>query len=226
MCSDKNLNFVIQDYTERIMSEDILSIKAKEALRHIRSWVMRYGRVPSTRELMNEMEYKSPRSAMLLMEELEENGFLKKKPEGGYTLIKDIENDGMTRTVSIPLVGTVTCGVPMLAEQNIEAMIPVSTALVHPGSKYFLLKAKGDSMDIAGIHDGDLLLVRQQPVAENGQYVVALIDDEATVKEFRRTNDVITLLPRSTNTRHQPIIVTHDIQIQGIVMTVIPKINS
>src|SRR5690606_25049529 len=106
------------------------------------------------------------------------------------------------QTVQVPLVGTVTCGAPILAQENIEALIQVSTALAKPGSKYFMLKAKGDSMDAAGINDGDFILVKQQPTAENGQRVVALIDDEATVKEFRCSGNIVTLLPRSSNKKH------------------------
>ena len=208
------------------MSEENLSIKGREALRHIRNWLMQYTKVPSVRELMNSMEYKSPRSAMLLMEELEQNGFLGKKIDGSYRLIKDLGTENNTRTVTIPLVGGVTCGIPILAEQNIEAMIPVSTSLLHPGAKYFLLRAIGDSMDKAGINDGDLILVRQQPIAENGDKVIALIDDEATVKEFHRTGDVITLLPRSTNSKYQKIIVSADFRIQGIVDATISKITN
>lgn len=204
------------------MSEDI-SIKGKEALRHIRNSVMHQGRVPTVRELMNLMLYKSPRSAMLLLEELEEKGFLEKKKDGGYRLLKDLERSNMARTVTIPLVGTVTCGVPMLAEENIEAWIPVSVSLARPGGKYFLLRARGDSMNEAGINDGDLILVKQQPVADNGQRVVALIDDEATVKEFQKRGDVVALLPRSNNPKHKPIILEYEFQVQGIVIAAIPK---
>jgi repressor LexA len=204
------------------MIEDI-SLKAKEALRHIRNSVMHKGKVPTVRELMNLMLYKSPRSAMLLLEELEENGFLEKKEDGGYRLLKDLEGSNMARTVTIPLVGTVTCGVPILAEENIEAWIPVSVSLARPGGKYFLLRAQGDSMNEAGINDGDLILVKQQPIADNGQKVVALIDDEATVKEFQKRGDVVALLPRSNNPKHKPIILEYEFQVQGIVIAAIPK---
>ena len=163
---------------------------------------------------------------MLLMEELEENGFLEKKTDGSYRLIKNLSDNEVTRTVDVPLVGTVSCGVPILAEQNIEAMIPVSTSLVKSGSRYFLLKAKGDSMDKAGINDGDLILIKQYPVAKNGERVLALIDDEVTVKEFYRSRNIVTLLPRSYNSKYQPIIVTDDLMIQGIVVEVIPKVNN
>jgi len=208
------------------MSETNLSPKAKEALRQIRSWLMMYSQIPSVRELMNAMNYKSPRSAMLLMEELEENGFLEKRTDGSYRLIKNLSDTDVTRTVPIPLVGTVTCGIPILAEQNIEAMIPISTSLVRSGDRYFLLRAQGDSMDEAGINDGDLLLIKQQSTAYNGDKVVALIDDEATVKEFHRSNNIVRLIPRSSNPKYQQMIVTHDLQIQGVVVEIIPKINN
>lgn len=206
------------------MSENI-SIKAKEALRHIRNNIMHQGKVPSVRELMNLMLYKSPRSAVLLLEELEEKGFVEKKKDGGYRLLKDLEENDVARTVSVPLVGTVTCGSPMLAEENIEAWIPVSVSLARPGSKYFLLRAKGDSMNKAGIDDGDLILVKQQPIADNGQNIVALIDDETTVKEFHRKGEVVALVPKSSNKKHKPIILDRNFQIQGIVVTTIPNIE-
>jgi repressor LexA len=205
------------------MSERNLNLKSREALLHIRNLIMHSGRFPSVRELMETMGYKSPRSAMLLLMELEENGFLQKKEDGSYRLLKDLESSSHVRTVNIPLVGTVTCGLPILAVENIEAMIPVSVTLAKPGSKYFLLTARGDSMNKAGINDGDLILVRQQSVADDGQKVVALINDEATVKEIQRAGNVIKLLPRSTNTKHQPIIVTEDFHIQGVVVETIPK---
>lgn len=206
------------------MGEESLSQKAREALRHMRNTIMHSGRMPSVRELMVAMAYRSPRSAVLLMEELEAEGFLEKKNDGGYRLIKDLKEGHNVMTIPIPLVGSVTCGTPILAEENIEAWIPVSTAIVKSGSKYFLLRAKGDSMDKAGINEGDLILVKQQAGAQNGENIVALIDDEATVKEFRHRGDFVTLLPNSSNQRHQPIILTRDFQIQGIVVATIPKI--
>lgn len=205
------------------MSEENLSYKAKEALRHIRNYLMSYGRFPSVRYLMTAMDYKSPRSAMLLMEELHKNAFLSRKADGSYVLIKDLSDENNARTVAIPLVGIVACGAPLLAEENCEALIPVSTAIARPGYKYFLLKAKGNSMDEAGIKDGDFILVRQQQTAKNGDNIVALIDDEATVKEYQNKGDFVTLLPRSSDLRHQPIILTKNFQIQGIVVATIPK---
>lgn len=124
-------------------------------------------------------------------------------------------------TVNVPLLGIVACGVPILAEANIKAMIPVSTKLLRRNHRYFLLRASGDSMDNYGIKDGDLVLIKQQSSAENGEIVVALIDDEATIKEFQRQEDVIVLKPKSKNKKYQPIILTSDFKIQGVVERVI-----
>ncbi len=124
-------------------------------------------------------------------------------------------------TVKIPLLGTVACGTPIFAEENIEAFIPVSDKFIKPSNHYFILRASGDSMNEVGIDDGDLVLIRQQNTARDGEHVVALIDDEATIKEFHYSNNMIILKPRSNNSKHQPIVLTSDFRIQGIVETVI-----
>ncbi|PQV61917.1 repressor LexA [Sediminibacterium magnilacihabitans] len=221
---NKLSNF-IQYYTFCIMSEEQLSAKAKEALKHIRNWIMKYSLTPSVRELMQVMGYKSPRSAMLLITELEENGFLERKADGSYKMVKDLSTNETARTVAVPLVGSISCGGALLAEENVEAYIPISTSLVKTGNKYFLLRAVGDSMNEAGIQPGDLVLVRQQNVAENGQRVVALIDDEATLKEFQHKGNVVALVPRSSNPKHKPIILERDFQVQGVIITSISNVN-
>ncbi len=124
-------------------------------------------------------------------------------------------------TVEIPLVGSVSCGLPIFAQENIEAQIPVSTKLIRKSAKYFILRAFGDSMNKKGINSGDLLLVKQQQVAENKDLVLALVDDDATVKEFINNGDTVVLKPHSTNPKHQPIILTTDFRIQGIIEKVI-----
>jgi len=124
-------------------------------------------------------------------------------------------------TVKIPLLGTVACGIPIFAEENIEAFIPVSDKFLKPTNRYYILRASGDSMNDVGIDDGTLVLIRQQQTAQNGDNVVALIDNEATIKEFHYCNDMIILKPRSKNGKHQPIVLTSDFRIQGIVERVI-----
>lgn len=198
--------------------------KEMEAIRHIRNWLMHKGRTPSIRELMAALSYKSPRSAALIVENLLSKKVLKKRRDGSLQLLEDPSPDSInTRTVDVPLVGTVACGLPILAEENIEGRIPVSVNLAKQGLKYFLLRASGDSMDESGINNGDLLLVRQQPTANNGDIVVALIDDEATVKEFHLAKGAVVLQPRSRNTQHRPIILTDEFRVQGVVVATIPK---
>ena len=203
-----------------------LSQKQSAAVRCIRNQIMHKGKTPSVRELMTALEYKSPRSAALIIEELIQKGILKKRSNGDLQLIKDMDSDSVhAHTVDIPLLGMVTCGVPILAQENIEGYIPVSVSIAKPGAKYFLLRAKGDSMNKAGINDGDLILVRQQSAAQNGDIVVALIDDEATVKEFQNNKNCVVLMPRSSNKNHNPIILNENFQVQGVAVTTIPKLE-
>ena len=201
-----------------------LTIKEIEAIRQIRNGLVHYGQTPSIRELMVKLGYKSPRSVQDIVEKLMNKGFLKKTKTGSLKLTKDTEsNSRHAQTVDVPLVGTVSCGTPIYAEENIEAMIPVSTSLAKTTSKYFILRAIGDSMDLAGIDEGDLVLVRRQESADNGEKVVALIDEEATIKEFYKTNEVVVLKPKSSNPDNKPIILTEDFRIQGVVTAVIPN---
>ena len=205
------------------MQEILLSNKELEAVRHIRNSIIHKGRFPSVRELMVELRYRSPRSASVIIEQLLKKRIVRKKADGNLQLIKNFEIDqSRAQTVDVPLIGTVACGLPILAVENIEAMIPVSVKLAKPPNKYFILKAKGDSMNEREINDGDMVLIKQQNYAENTDLVVALIDDKATIKEMKINSENILLLPRSTNKKHQPIILTRDFMVQGIVVSAIP----
>lgn len=206
------------------MQINSMTAKELEAIREIRNSLMRVGRIPSVRELMSSMGYRSPRSASLIIDQLVKKGVLRRKEDRGLQFIRNLEEDTTrAQTVDVPLIGTVACGTPVLAEENIQAQIPVSIKLARPPHRYFLLKAKGDSMDQKGIDDGDLVLVRQQTTAKDGDTVVALIDNEATIKEFRIGGETFVLKPRSKNKKHQPIVLTKDFQVQGVVVTAIPK---
>lgn len=208
------------------MAKERLTEKEMEALRFVRNAIVHEGYSPSVRDLCKALGYGSPRSAFLLINSLINKGVLKRRNDGELQLRRDIAtHEDHARTVEIPLVGSVPCGAPLLAEENIEAFIPISTSLARPGSRYFLLRATGDSMDMAGIQDGDILLVRQQRTAENGESVVALIDDEATVKEFRREKDVVVLQPKSRKKSHKPIVLSDNFVIQGIVVAAIPNLK-
>ncbi len=205
--------------TEKLTSREI------EALREIRSAIRNLGKFPSARELMVVMGYRSPRSVSVILQKLEEKEYLQRDFRGNLQLIEESKiYDNNVDTVDIPLVGTAQCGALSFAEQNIESFVRVSTKLAPRDKQHFLLRAEGDSMNEAGIQHGDLVLVRVQNFAENGNRVVALVDDEATIKEFHRREEVIVLQPRSTNPEHQPIIVSDSLQIQGIVVTAIPTL--
>lgn len=204
------------------MQKVALSANESQALRFIRN-SLTHLKSPSIREIQKELGYRSPRSAAVIVEKLVCLGHIARRQDGRLRLVLDLPHtDTHARTVLVPLVGQVACGTPLLAEENVEALIPVSTALAKPGHRHFLLRATGDSMDAAGINDGDLLLIRQQPTADSGQRVVALIDDLATVKEFHRSSGTVVLKPRSKSSEHRPIILTSDFRIQGVVLAIIP----
>jgi len=204
------------------MEKHTLSNKETELIRQIRNSLMK-GHSPSTRELMVLLGYKSPRSTAELIKKLVARGYLRRNQDGSLQIIENFsEDESRARTVEIPLVGFVACGSPILAQENVEQTIPVSTKIASPPYRYYLLRAKGDSMDLAGISDGDIVLVRQQTSAKNKDVVVALIDDEATIKEYNVSENMVVLKPKSTNPDHRPIILTRDFLIQGIVITTIP----
>ena len=206
------------------MDNIILTDKEKDAVRSMRSFLMHNGRMPSVRELMSFMKYKYPRSISLLFEQLTRKGILKRKSDGKVQLVNNNDKIGSNaQTVGVPLLGSVPCGTPNFAEENIVAVYPVSIKLARPPYKYFLLRARGDSMDKKGINDGDLVLVKQQQTAKNGDSVVALIDSESTIKEFHKTDNAIILKPQSKNDDHKAIILTRDFQVQGVVISILPS---
>jgi len=204
------------------MESELLTDKELEAFRVIRNSILHKGRAPLVRELMKELRYQSPRSVSYVLEKLEAKGYISRPGRGQIRLKTDLPgSDSHAQTVNVPLVGSAPCGTPVFAEENVECTYPVSTALARKPHRYFLLRATGDSMNNKGIQDGNLVLVRQQPTAENGDTVVALIDGQATIKEFHRQSQAVVLKPKSTNKQHQPIILTSDFQILGVVQSTI-----
>ncbi len=198
-----------------------LAEKDKRAFAFIRNEIINYGKAPSLREINEITGGKSPRSASLVIDRLVKEGLIIKKGRE-IILANTIQSSNSISTVDIPLVGSISCGSPMLAEENIETYIPVSISLAKKGSTYFFLRATGDSMNLAGINSGDLLLIKQQSTANNGDKVVALINDEATVKFFERTKDAVILRPKSNKSIYKPIILTNNCIIQGVVIAVLP----
>ncbi len=184
---------------------------------------------PTLKEINEILGKTSPRSAVLSLLRLEKSGLIKRLPGNEIQLSNEVNSVSTSiDTVLVPLVGEVAAGMPILAEENIQATIQVSTAFARPGSRYFLLRIVGDSMNLAEVNrttisDRSIVLVRQQSFANDGDIVVALINDEATVKIFNPIKGAIILRPKSSNSIHKPIILTENCLIQGIVIAVLPN---
>lgn len=189
-------------------------------LSFIRNKVVHAGITPSLREVARELGYSSPRSVQLMLLRLQKAGFL--RYTGGVITLSARKGPAAEHTIKVPLVGSVACGMPSLAEQRAEAVLEVSTKIAHPGNSYFLLRAIGNSMNKSGIKDKDLVLVRQQQVAAEGDKIVALINDGATIKHFHREGEMVVLRPNSTEKQYQPIILTDEFIIQGVVVATLP----
>ena len=148
------------------------------------------------------------------------------KKEGSEIVPKviDIVKSPYTEMIHVPLVGSAPCGEPLLGESNIEEMIMVEKNKIRPGARYFILQAYGDSMNLAGINDGDLVLCRYAEKGETGDRVVALLGGEnVTIKYYDKKDGLRILLPKSTNKNHQPIIPEEGDVVQGIVQEVIKR---
>lgn len=200
-------------------------LKFFRLLLHLRN---RKGAPPTIRELQSAGRFRSSRSVVQFLDALEEAGYIARSDGARNVRIRRVDSEAApehTRTVSVPLVGNVAAGTPILAIENIETRIPVSERIAKPPHKYFLLRVHGDSMDRAGIADGCLALIRQQVSADPGDRVVALIDDEATIKRLKLTHDMAILEPVSSNRAHKPIVVDDEFRIQGIVVATLPDIT-
>ena len=203
-----------------------LTSKQTAFLRMLVDLVEHQGIPPSVREIQMAGRFASTRSVVQYLDALEAGGFIVRGPGSrNLRIVRRAEDDSADsgETVAVPVVGTVAAGTPLLAEQNIVDHRPVATNLLRRGSEHFLLRVRGDSMNQAGIADGDLVLVRQQPTASNGERVVALIDEDATVKRLRIGAESVLLEPVSSNPTHKPIVVRRDFKIQGVVVATIPK---
>lgn len=198
----------------------MLKIKEKDVFVYIKNYIRENWSSPSIRTIQEALWYASPRSIQLLVNSLIEKWYLKK--ENGSIFFWEIQSIGQI-TVDVPLIWTVACGTPIFAEENIEAKIPVSTQVARSPHRYFFLRAKWDSMNQKNINDGDLILIREQHSASDWETVVALIDDEATIKEIKYFKDSIALVPHSNNPKHKPIILQEDFLIQWIFVRSFPS---
>ena len=195
-----------------------ISAKQQEILDYIKEEILKRGYPPAVREICEAVNLRSTSSVHSHLETLEKNGYIRRDPTKPRAIEICDDNFQMVRTemVSLPVVGQVAAGTPILAEENIDSYFPVPAEFV-PNGESFVLKVKGDSMINVGIFSGDQIFVNACNTASNGDTVVALIDDSATVKTFYKENGHIRLQPE--NDTMDPIIVD-DCQILGKVFGV------
>ncbi len=203
------------------MSYGKISKKQSEILEYMKNEILNRGFPPSVREICEAVNLKSTSSVHSHLETLEKNGYIRRDPTKprAIEIVDDNFNLVRRETVNVPIVGKVAAGQPLLAVENIEGYFPIPSEFM-PNNKTFMLVVEGDSMINAGIFNGDYVIVEQQNTAENGQKVVALVDDSATVKTFYKEKDHIRLQPE--NDSMVPILVGADqfFQILGKVIGV------
>lgn len=198
------------------MSQGKITAKQQEILEYIKETILKKGYPPAVREICEAVQLKSTSSVHSHLESLEKNGYIRRDPTKPRTIeiIDDCFNLTRREVVNVPLVGTVAAGQPILAEENIENYFPIPAEML-PNVETFMLNVKGDSMINAGIFNGDQVLVAQQSTANNGEIVVALIEDSATVKRFYKEDGHFRLQPE--NDAMDPIIVD-EVEILGKVI--------
>jgi repressor LexA len=196
-----------------------ISKKQQEILDYIKNEILNRGFPPAVREICEAVNLKSTSSVHSHLEALEKNGYIRRdatKPRA-IEIVDDNFNLARREVVNVPVVGTVAAGTPLLAVENVENYFPVPAEFM-PNEQSFILKVRGESMVNAGIFDGDQVLVRSQNTAENGDIVVALLEDSATVKTYYKEKGYYRLQPE--NDSMDPIIVHEDLKILGKVFGV------
>ena len=190
-----------------------ISAKQQEILEYIKDEILHKGYPPAVREICQAVNLKSTSSVHSHLETLEKNGYIRRDPTKprAIEIMDDIFNLNRREMVNVPILGNVAAGEPLFAEENIEDYFPIPAEMV-PNSEVFMLHVRGESMINVGILDGDNVLVQQQSTAKDGEMVVALVEDSATVKTFYKEDGYIRLQPE--NYTMEPIIVP-DCQILG-----------
>lgn len=195
-----------------------ISDKQREILDYIKTEILNKGYPPTVRDICEAVKLKSTSSVHSHLETLEKNGYIRRDPTKPRAIEIVDDNFNLTRreVVNVPMIGRVAAGQPILAVENIESYFPIPTEFM-PNAESFMLRVQGESMINVGIFDGDNILVEKCDTAHNGEMVVALVDDSATVKTFYKEGDHIRLQPE--NDFMDPIIVP-DCKILGKVFGV------
>ena len=194
----------------------------------LHDWIVENGAPPTIEELAKLLKVKSTRTAVRYLRLLEEDGSLERRGSRGV-LLHRLPTEHSADTVSVPLVGTVQAGALTVADQNIEAWIRLPKTMAKPaGGKLFLLRVRGNSMNLATlgkefIENGDLVLVKQQATPEAGKVVVATVDGEATLKRYVQGPGYGILKPESTEKHHQQVVVKAGFKINGVVQAILKR---
>ena len=190
------------------MANGRITAKQKEILDYIKEQILDRGFPPAVREICEAVHLKSTSSVHSHLETLEKNGYIRRDPTKprAIEILDDSFHMVRREIASIPIIGTVAAGAPILAQQNVEGYFPIPADIV-PSGETFVLNVKGDSMINAGIFNGDQIFVECCDTAKNGDMVVALVDDSATVKTFYKEDGHYRLQPE--NDTMEPIIVDH-----------------
>ncbi len=190
--------------------------KQSEILEYIKAQILNKGYPPSVRDICQAVDLKSTSSVHAHLETLEKNGYIRRDPTKPRAIEIIDDNFNLTRreVVNVPLVGRVAAGEPILAVENVVSYFPIPSEYM-PNEEVFMLTVKGESMVNVGIYDGDNIIVSKADTARNGEIVVAMVDDSATVKRFYKEDGHIRLQPE--NDYMDPIIVP-DCQIIGKVI--------
>ena len=201
------------------MSYGRITDKQREILEYIKKEILNRGYPPTVRDICEAVNLKSTSSVHSHLETLEKNGYIRRDPTKPRAIEIVDDNFNLTRRefANVPLIGQVAAVQPLLAVENIESYFPIPTEFM-PNAESFMLKVKGESMINAGIFDGDNILVEKCDNVHNGDIVVALIDDSATVKTFYKEDGHIRLQPE--NDTMEPILVHEGLQILGKVFGV------
>ena len=193
--------------------------KQREILEYIKNEILNRGFPPAVREICEAVNLKSTSSVHAHLESLEKNGYIRRDPTKprAIEIVDDNFNLVRREMVNVPVLGRVAAGEPLLAIENVESYFPIPAEFM-PNAQTFILNVVGESMINAGILDGDKVIVKQTADAQNGDIVVALVDDSATVKRFYKEKDCYRLQPE--NDYMDPIIVYDQLQILGKVIGV------
>lgn len=200
-----------------------LTRRQEDILVFVKDHIKKSGFPPTILEIQEEFSFRSPNAVQEHLKALEHKGQIRRSPNKWRGL--EVVGTTMPSAVSVPLIGRIAAGTPILAEENIERTISVDRSLVHRATKLFALHVRGNSMIKAGIYDGDIVVAQQQSVAENGDIVIALLCDEATVKRFYHKNKVILLQPENDTMQAIKVTGGEDFRILGKVVATLRRIE-